>query len=628
MSWPGFYALANAWWFLLLVPLIVFYFLKLKRPRVEIPSLALWRSVINDQRVNSPFQKFRRNILLLLQILLLLLLVTAAMQPFIQAGPDQAAHLPVLIDCSASMAALDQRGGRSRLEAAKDRVRELIENMPPYQQISLIAFHSTARRVTEFTDNRRVLLDALAEVEVADVPSNPIDALRMTHALARTVSAETPIEKALMYTDGNVPGQIDFDLPFDLELIKVPRAAQNMGITALNARRTGESDWEVFVRIAGSTLAEGGGTVEIIQDGEAAGSEPVLIGPGDSERVVFRVDGRTPTEIEVRLTPEMFDALAADNVAYLSLAAARPLVVHVPPELAAYRHALRAIEGIDLYPDDEGRGDAEAYDLRITEGEDDRETAVVLSVGYVPEDLRDLVTIAESGVAEVVDWDRSEPLLQHVHLGEVLIADVPEIAEGTTAQSFEELGYELLVHGRAGPLVLKRRIGHRTHYVLLFHSDRSTLPHRVGFPILVSNLVEIARQQGRLSEARGETTGVLPRRTLETDTDYRVLGPGGRQVDTPTRADGVLAGVAAPRVGVYEIHGGGDVIKIGASLLDAGETSLKSVEKIQFGELPVDASEETLETDFPLWGTLAFAGFCLLLIEWWVYQRGTARTAG
>ena len=58
MSWPGFSALINAWWFLLLVPLIIFYFLKLRRPRFDIPSLALWRQVVSDQRVNSPFQKF------------------------------------------------------------------------------------------------------------------------------------------------------------------------------------------------------------------------------------------------------------------------------------------------------------------------------------------------------------------------------------------------------------------------------------------------------------------------------------------------------------------------------------------------------------------------------------------
>jgi hypothetical protein len=128
MSLPGFSALINAWWFLLLVPLIIFYFLKLQRPRMEIPSLALWRQVINDQRVNSPFQKFKRNLLLLLQVLLLCALILGAMQPYLSRGTEQAQYLPVLIDNSASMAALDGPGGKSRLDEAKEKVSKLIDD--------------------------------------------------------------------------------------------------------------------------------------------------------------------------------------------------------------------------------------------------------------------------------------------------------------------------------------------------------------------------------------------------------------------------------------------------------------------------------------------------------------------
>ena len=66
----GFYALGAAWLFLLLIPLIVLYFLKLKRPHVRVPSLTLWRQVLQDRRVNSPLRRFKRNLLLLLQLLL------------------------------------------------------------------------------------------------------------------------------------------------------------------------------------------------------------------------------------------------------------------------------------------------------------------------------------------------------------------------------------------------------------------------------------------------------------------------------------------------------------------------------------------------------------------------------
>ena len=70
----GFQSLGSAWLFLLVAPLVVLYFLRLKRPHVRVPSLTLWRQVLADRRVNSPFQKFKRNLLLLLQLLLLSLL--------------------------------------------------------------------------------------------------------------------------------------------------------------------------------------------------------------------------------------------------------------------------------------------------------------------------------------------------------------------------------------------------------------------------------------------------------------------------------------------------------------------------------------------------------------------------
>src|SRR5258708_15417729 len=250
MSWWPFIANQWAWMFLLLVPLVIFYFLKLKRPRLDIPSLAVWRSVLNDQRVNSPFQRFKRNILLLLQILLLVCLVLAAMQPYMPTGTDRAEHLPILIDTSASMAAVDETG-LSCLDAAKKEVRKLINDLLPNQKLCLIAVSSTARRLTDFTDNQRVLRDALDQLEVSQVASRLEDALRMTQAMARTV----PIETVVLYTDGNVPADVDFELPFQLNFQKLPPAGRNMGITALNARRT-DARWDVFVRIEGSRNAE------------------------------------------------------------------------------------------------------------------------------------------------------------------------------------------------------------------------------------------------------------------------------------------------------------------------------------------------------------------------------------
>ena len=52
---PGFLTPSGAWLLLLIPPLVALYFLKLKRPQLEIPSLVLWRQVLSDSRVNAPF---------------------------------------------------------------------------------------------------------------------------------------------------------------------------------------------------------------------------------------------------------------------------------------------------------------------------------------------------------------------------------------------------------------------------------------------------------------------------------------------------------------------------------------------------------------------------------------------
>lgn len=621
MSFPGFASLASAWLLLLLIPLVIFYFLKLKRPRMEVPSLALWRQVLNDQRVNSPFQRFKRNILLLLQVLLLLFLALAAMQPFFSSGAERAEYLPVLVDCSASMAAPQTAGGPTRLDEAKQRIREIIDGMLPDQRLSLIAFHSSARRLTEFTENKRVLHEALEKLEVEDVPSNPEDALRMTQALART----EPIEKVLMYSDGNIPPKINFELSFQLDYQRLEAGGPNIGITALNARRTGADSWDVFARIESNDRAATSATLQLRRSDAPEGSseETVVLDAGESQRIVFPISYEGSTSLEVRLQPDDFDALAADNVAYLEMPVVRPLTVFCPQELETYRHALSSLEEITIFPDDDD-ATASRYDLLVSDVPEHAslDANVSLFVGVVPDDLQALIEV-ETGLAEVVDWRRESPLLQHVLFSQVQISDQPQVAEGVLDGDFENLGYEIVAYGRSGPLLLQRREGAKVAYYMLFHSDRSTLPYRVGFPILVANIVEIAMRNAELSEVRAAATPVLPPRTLSPDSNYRITGPDGSQRETKTNRDGLLFGVSAPRVGRYVVREGrSEVASVGVGLLNSDESSLSSVETIQFPEdLSVAASQDQIKTDRPLWRMLVWLALGMLLLEWWYFQR-------
>jgi Ca-activated chloride channel family protein len=614
MSGFGFYSLTAAWLFALIVPLIIVYFLKLRRPRVNVPSLLLWTRAMEDRRVNSPFQRFKRNLLLLLQLLLLLLLVLAAMQPFLRGNDDRARRRPVLIDTSASMAARDSKG-RTRLDVAREQVAELIDNLLPDQELCLIAFSSAPRKLTGFTNNRRILRDALDQLEVADVEADLEEALRMAQALARTTS----FQDVLLVSDGNLPDRVDFELSFNISFQRLPAAAANIGITALNAQRAGTA-WQVFVRVEGSENASRSASVELSMGDAKIASERITVAAGSTEQLMVSVEPEKAGLLSAELIIDGSDSLAADNVAHLWLPVPRALYVAVPEALSFVRHALAVQQGIRVY----APSDIKQPDLVISDQVADLASpaATRVSLGFVPQPLAKLVTI-EDGQTEIVDWRRDAPLLRHVQLTDVMMLAEPKLASDVQDADFESAGYTILAHARNGPLILERR-GHSTlEFACLFHVEKSTLPYRVGFPVMMANIIEVARQQSGLSQALPQRTGVLPPAEVATGESCVVEGPGGLRSERVGDAAGTVSGVPAPRAGIYTRSiGAGASETLGASLLSTSETRLQTVEEVLFNEdLAVSANTETIKAERPLWSLLAIVAFVAMLVEWWYFQR-------
>ncbi len=620
MKWPSFVNLFGAWFFLALIPLVILYFLKLRRPKMEVPSLALWQSVVNDQRVNSPFQKFRRNLLLLLQIILLCLLVLALMQPFLSADADVAEYTPLLIDCSASMSATDESTGKSRLDLVKEQVREQIENLSGDQRIAIFSFSATGRRLTEFTNDRRMLLKALDAIQPTDLPGQLDDVLRMAAAYTRTF----PIETVIVMTDGNLPGQVDFELPFSLEVKRVSPGGPNVGITEMSARRSGPEEWEVFVKASSSSVDLRGAELEFYENGEKTNSQAIEVSNEEAERLVFPVGSGTARLLEARLIPTSYDSMKVDDSVWLTLPTARPLKVWTSPKLSSWRHAIRVQPNLEMADTTEEQPKGSDYDLIVS---DTLETGgavapVQVFVGVIPTDLQDLIEIKED-VAYVVDWNRTSPLLRHVQLADVQVGEQPRLAVGAGAKDLEERGYEVLIDGNAGPLLLQRREGLSVSFWFTFHTDKSTLPYRVGFPIIAANAVESALKQASLSEVSAAPTGVLPPIAVEADRSYTIRTPDGQQIPATSTATGLLTGIPAARVGRYDVMEGADLTtSVGTGLLNATESTLKSVEEIRFSELTVSAEQtDKIDSDRPLWWILALLAFAVMLFEWWYFQR-------
>src|SRR5215510_7388589 len=162
-----------AWTVIGLVPPAIFalYFLRLKRQPVEVPSTYLWTKVIEDLHVNSLWQRLRKNLLLLLQLLLVGLAILALLRPGWQGDTLSGRQFIFLIDRSASMSSVDVDGG-TRLNAAKRRLGQLIDQLESDMSAMIIAFDDEPDVVQEFTNNRRLLHDAVDRIQPTAKPTN------------------------------------------------------------------------------------------------------------------------------------------------------------------------------------------------------------------------------------------------------------------------------------------------------------------------------------------------------------------------------------------------------------------------------------------------------------------------
>ena len=618
----GFNAISKLWLLTLIIPVLIFYFLKLKRQRMKVPSLFLWQQVLRDRRVNSPFQRFKRHILLILQLILLSLLVLAALEPYVFGTLHKGKRIPILIDNSASMGALDTKGGQTRLERAKEKVRKMVEDKVSGQEFCLISFSNSAKKVCGFTDNARILLDALNKIKVEDLPSNIEDALRMAQAMARNY----PFNEAILFSDGNFPKQADFNLSFKLNFQKIPSGGTNLSITALTARRMSSGDWRIFTELSGTEDAKTA-NLEFYLNGKLLGKETFTPSPDQAERLSFTVPGDRRGDLELRIVTDRFDSLKSDNKAWLRLPRLRPLRVFISPSLRSVNAAMRGIDGIKIFSEENGL-DNTMFDLIITDNSADfvKESRVLFSAGIVPEKLQSMLKITKHSV-NLVDWNREDELLRHVELRELTILEgpVPTNSEGSSVNKKEiaDLGYETLIFAKKAPLLLKRRWGEHSQYNLLFHPDHSTLPYRIAFPILIKNLVEIARRKAGLADLAADHTGVLPDLTLLPNTEYTITRTNSTtKRKEKTDKNGTLTGVAAFKSGKYKITANGkNVYEIGVSLLNRDESSLKGVKKISFNELAVTAERTKAQVAKSLWKYFALLALIVLFIEWWFFNK-------
>lgn len=659
-----------SWLTLLALPPLIFllYFLKLRRSPLKVPSTYLWAKAIEDLHVNSFWQRLRRNLLLLLQLLFALMLLLTCLRPGCDGTELAGERFIFLIDNSASMSATDTTKGITRLEYAKNEIKNAIQSMPSGASAMLISFSNSANVRQSYTSNKSELIRKLEEVQPTQRTSDLNEALTAATGLAnpgrssdKQSEIDVQVAEALdavlyIYTDGGVgkvpqfaPGSLTIEYHAVGSTFDPPT---NVGITAFSVGEPSDTDGSVqlFGRLQNSDNVDQTVNVslylgDVLQDAVA----DIAIPAGDSKGISFDLSPRvaavdTPTTL--RLVIEDEDVLMLDNEAFAVLnPASKPNVLIVSDYTPYFRYAL-STDAIKKRTNVEFRGSEYLQDKEFLQRSLNGFYDLVIFDSAIPETMPQCNTTIWNEVppgglwrrselhspTPLLDYDNSHPIMAAVKLGSLTIINSRDL-EGPP-------GSLSLMESTSGSIAM---LGPREGYldfVLGFSiiqgadalndidgepSVNSDWPKKLSFPIFMQNVVENLSGLSSFSAGSDVRPGDLV--TIKTELPrekIRVLSPSGKVTDLQPQTNRSFVYTQADQIGVYDVTDAATEKvdqRISVNLTDANESNLVVKEDLKLGYTQLQRVSTQVPKRKEFWPFLLIAGLVLLMAEWIIYNR-------
>jgi hypothetical protein len=601
---------------LLALPIIVLYMLKMRRREVQVPSILLWQRLLRDREANAPWQKLKRNLLLILQLLLLAALMFALVRPFIEVPAVARGSVIVLLDASASMQATDV--SPSRFDVARAAVGQLIDGLGSDDDMTLILVGQQPEVLAANTRDAAVLRGALAGARPEQGPADWEAAFALARGAARAATV-TQIMTVIV-SDGGLPDAGLPGLPGDVRYIPIGVDSANLAVEALALRAT-EGGPQLYARVANLGPNDATATLSLLVGDALLRAETVSAAPGAAVDVVVSGLPEEAAVYRAVLTGpngDRPDAFALDDQAWAVFqppSAGRVLVftsgnvfleqiLTAIPGLQPFRAAPSAPlpnERFDLYVTDSLTTEIApaGADLLII----NPITSTLFEVGGV------FTNTALRSVAQ------TDPLARYLDWREVNVREARQVVAPPWAR--------VLVQAEGGPLVFAGEVGGRRVAVITFRLQDSDLPLKLDFPVLMSNLLEYLAPAQPFSAPDGLRPGETLLIRAGGREDVAVIDPGG----TVYAAQATEAGVVfadTHRLGVYTVGGQDrELGRFAVNLFVATESRIAPRPTLTIGATQITAGDANEVGQLEIWPWLALLAFIVLVIEWYVYQRGT-----
>ncbi len=629
---------SGLWLLGLLAPLVLLYVLKIRRQRLTVPSTWLWAAAARDIAAKSPFKRLLAQVPLLLELGALACLAVALARPASRGGHVAGDHIAIVVDTSASMAALSS-DGRSRLAHARDAASAVLRALAPGAQAVIIEAGRDAHVVSAMDSDLRRLQASLDKLEASDAEG------RMTQAIATASTQLRPYERnarLVVISDGALADRDAFasaNLP--LELVRVGTPVDNAALVRLDIA-SAEDPTSHHEQVQAFAMVENFGqkprslyvTLSERNVSEPLASRRIDLGPGERAPVVLGFEparGDAGAGLIVELSPH--DALPSDDRAYGRVPSGAKLqVVMAPsPGNAWVARALGSDPNVELLGTSlSGLASAGVAPdaLVVVSGACPPSTpgADLLVLDPPPGPCGSALVGPSIDQPAVTSWAEVDPRLRFLSLDGVelqkahrLEADSPQAA---------------LVQSREGTLIADASSPGRSMTVVGFDVGDSNWPLKASFVLFMRNVVELSRSHRvRGAEAPARVGEPYSLRVPVDVAEVEIEEPTGNR-RTYVARDGLCVVPDLPHAGFYFASYKGK--KPGSALFAANLTSERESD-LRARELPLAqgkpisaraASELNAGVSDWSWLLAALALGLIALDVWWVTRRPRPASLG
>ena len=590
----------NLWpLFLLLTipPVIMLYILKRKYKEEVISSSLLWKEVYKNTRANTPWEKFKKNIMLLLQIIIILLIILALMKPFLNFGGKSYKNIIMVIDNSASMNTLYD--DKSRLEQGKELAKEYLNGIKDGTNTYIISYDNTSNLLLngDFNkDKARSIIDNImpsyASGDISEVTS-------FVKAIGEGIGEEY---EALIFTDKEISLQ-----DINGKIIYLANSGLNGSIDNISHKFI-EDKVKVIATVTNNGDSVYEGDFSLYEGDELSKVEAVNLQVGESITLSFELDNINSEYLKGELSRK--DILAEDNTYYHVISENKiNKVLLITKENVFLEKAFGAIENTEVYKtnDPSNITSTDDYDLYVFDNlmpESIPTKGSLLFINPSSNELFNVLKGGELGEATAVKGEVSTYLEgTQFTLSNYNIIETPYYGKNILTIDNDSIGF-------------KGELNDRKIAALSFDLHNSDFALKKEFTILMYELGEDLISTGMVYSSNFKSGEKIVLKSSDYENEIKVVYPNG-DIENLKAGEEVNS---SKYLGVYKLNQNETKESFAVNFPSKSESNT-SVQTIGENE-NIITSKGQLKSGINLGPLFILLAMIVVAIEWILYKKG------